>query len=58
MTRRTKIVATVGPASESEVMLGELIRAGVDHADLGSHDADRIRDAHDRRFGPPVERTS
>ena len=29
-----------------------LIRAGVDHADLGSHDADRIRDAHDRRFGP------
>ena len=31
-----------------------LIRAGVDHADLGAHDADRIRDAHDRRFGPHV----
>lgn len=29
-----------------------LIRSGVDHADLGAHDADRIRDAHDRRFGP------
>ena len=30
MTRRTKIVATVGPASESPEMLEELIRAGVD----------------------------
>lgn len=35
-----------------------LIRAGVDHADLGAHDADRIRDAHDRRFGPPTEHVS
>ena len=32
-----------------------LIRSGLDHADLGAHDADRIRDAHDRRFGPPTE---
>ena len=31
-----------------------LIRASVDHADLGAHDSDRIRDAHDRRFGPPT----
>lgn len=31
-----------------------LIRAGADRADLGAHDADRIRDAHDRRFGPPA----
>ena len=28
--RRTKIVATVGPGSESEDMIGRLIRAGVD----------------------------
>lgn len=35
-----------------------LIRSGVDHTDLGAYDADRIRGAHDRRFGPPVERTS
>ncbi|MTB07199.1 MAG: pyruvate kinase, partial [Actinobacteria bacterium] len=30
MTRRTKIVATVGPASESPDALEALIRAGVD----------------------------
>jgi uncharacterized membrane protein len=35
-----------------------LIRASVDHADLGAHDADRIRRAHDRRFGPPTEHLS
>lgn len=35
-----------------------LIRAGIEHADLGAHDADRIRDAHDRRFGPPTEHVS
>jgi pyruvate kinase len=29
MLRRTKIVATVGPASQSEAVIGELIRAGV-----------------------------
>lgn len=32
-----------------------LVRAGVDHTDLSAHDADRIRTAHDRRFGPPME---
>lgn len=31
-----------------------LIRADVERTDLGSHDADRIRHAHDRRFGPPA----
>ena len=29
MPRRTKIVATIGPASQSETVIGELIRAGV-----------------------------
>ncbi len=32
MPRRTKIIATVGPASESEAMLGAIIDAGVDIA--------------------------
>lgn len=31
-----------------------LIRTSADHPDLGAHDADRIRRAHDRRFGPPT----
>lgn len=31
-----------------------LIRAGADRADLGEHDVERIRDAHDRRFGTPA----
>ena len=52
MTRRTKIVATVGPASQSEQIIGELIRAGVDvfrlnfsHGDIEQHEsvAQRIR---------------
>ncbi len=30
-----------------------LIRADADRADLGAHDADRIRSDHDERFGPP-----
>ena len=30
INRRTKIVATVGPASESEDMIARLIQAGVD----------------------------
>ena len=57
MTRRTKIVATVGPASESPEILEELIRAGVDvfrlnlsHGALERH-LDRvsaIRSAADR----------
>jgi uncharacterized membrane protein len=45
-----------GPAAGDEAICRQaaLIRASVDHADLGAHDADRIRDAHDRRFGPPA----
>ncbi len=43
MTRRTKIVATIGPASDSPEVLNELIDAGVDVFRLGT--------AHD-----PVER--
>lgn len=40
--RKAKIVATIGPASESEIMLGKLIDAGLDVARLnfshGSHE--------------------
>ncbi len=52
MTRRTKIVATVGPASQSEQIIAELIAAGVDvfrlnfsHSDIEQHAAvaQRIR---------------
>jgi pyruvate kinase len=35
MSRRTKIVATIGPASDSEKILGELMDAGMDVARLG-----------------------
>ncbi len=35
MTRRTKIVATIGPASDSEEMLTALLEAGVDVCRLG-----------------------
>lgn len=34
MTRRTKIVATIGPATESPAMLRELVEAGMDMARL------------------------
>ena len=47
-THKTKIVATIGPASESPEMLARLLRAGLNvarlnfsHGDFGSH-ADRI----------------
>ncbi|MGP8008744.1 MAG: pyruvate kinase, partial [Acidimicrobiales bacterium] len=30
MVRRTRIVATIGPASESDAKLKELVQAGVD----------------------------
>ena len=35
MTRRTKIIATIGPASESETVLRGMIRGGMDVARLG-----------------------
>lgn len=35
MARRTKIVATIGPASDSEVVLRQLVEAGMDVARLG-----------------------
>ena len=35
MSRRTKIIATIGPASDSEPVLRDLIRAGMDVARLG-----------------------
>jgi len=35
VTRRTKIVATIGPASDSETILRQLFEAGVDVARLG-----------------------
>jgi len=47
-----------GPARDALRRQAALVRAGVEHAGLGTHDADRIRDAHDHRFGPPVERPS
>jgi pyruvate kinase len=44
MARRTKIVATLGPASDAREVLGDLVRAGVDvvrlnlsHGDLDDH---------------------
>ncbi|SVC82415.1 uncharacterized protein METZ01_LOCUS335269, partial [marine metagenome] len=35
MARRTKIIATIGPASDKEETLRDLIRAGMDVARLG-----------------------
>jgi pyruvate kinase len=47
MPRRTKIVATIGPASASQELLAELARAGMDGARLnlshGTHDEHRDR---------------
>jgi len=60
--RRTKIVATLGPASSSEEMISRLIEAGMDGARLnfshGTHEdhganARRIRDAQSS-FGRPL----
>ncbi|WP_051062327.1 pyruvate kinase [Ilumatobacter nonamiensis] len=56
MTRRTKIVATIGPASDSPEMLEQLIEAGIDvvrlnlsHGDVEDHlvKLARVRDAAD-----------
>ncbi|MGZ4718072.1 MAG: pyruvate kinase, partial [Acidimicrobiales bacterium] len=39
MARRTKIVATIGPASDSEATLKDMIAAGMDVARIGlAHD--------------------
>ncbi len=54
MQRRTKIIATIGPATQSEAMLHQLLRSGVNVARLnlshGTHDDhtvvyNRLRDA-------------
>ncbi len=61
-TRRTKIVATIGPASSSPEMIEGLIEAGMDAARLnmshGTHDdhalrAERVREA-ERASGRPI----
>jgi len=60
--RRTKIVCTIGPASESEEVLERLVLAGMDVARLnfahGTHEEharviQRIRDL-DAKLGKPV----
>jgi len=61
-TRRTKIVATIGPASSSAETLAELVRAGMDGARLnlshGTHDEHRerarlVRET-ERELGRPI----
>ncbi len=62
MPRRTKIVATIGPASSSSKVMAELVRAGVDGARLnlshGTHDEHRERArllrATEAELGRPV----
>ena len=60
MSRRTKIVATIGPASDSEAMLKELILAGVDVCRLGlAHgtiDEHRARIARIRKVARQLDR--
>ena len=62
MTRRTKIVATIGPASDEPHSLDRVLRAGVDvvrlnlsHGDVAGHldVLARVRDAA-RRIGKPI----
>jgi len=60
MERRAKIVATLGPASDSEPVLGRLLRAGVDVVRLnlshGSHEEHRARIARVRRLADAQRR--
>jgi len=57
--RRTKIIATVGPATDSEARLRELIAAGVDVFRLnfshGTHDAHAEVVARIRALAPRSE---
>jgi pyruvate kinase len=62
MNRRTKIVATIGPASRDPEVLARMVEAGMDvarlnfsHGDHGSHEetAQLVRDAASRA-GRPV----
>src|SRR3954454_4651633 len=62
VTRRTKIVATIGPASSSPETLAQLVRAGMDGARLnlshGTHDEHRerarlVRET-ERELGRPI----
>src|SRR6266508_2259568 len=58
MNRKAKIVATIGPASESEEMLEKLIRSGMNVARLnfshGTHDEHAERIARIRRISEKV----
>ncbi|MFT4126171.1 MAG: pyruvate kinase [Gordonia sp. (in: high G+C Gram-positive bacteria)] len=60
MTRRTKIVCTLGPATSSEERLKELVAAGMDVARLnfshGSHDDHRTVYDRVRRAGDAIEK--
>jgi pyruvate kinase len=59
MNRKAKIVATIGPASESEEMLEKLIRSGMNVARLnfshGTHDEHAERIARIRRISEKVD---
>jgi pyruvate kinase len=60
VTRRTKIVCTLGPATNSEERLKELVEAGMDVARLnfshGSHDDHRVVYDRVRRASDSVEK--
>ncbi|HYF45436.1 MAG TPA: pyruvate kinase, partial [Acidimicrobiales bacterium] len=57
MRRRTKIIATIGPASDSEATLVALIEAGMDVARIGlaHEDLDRHLERYDRIRKASVE---
>ncbi len=49
---RDSLPSSPTPAGDAIDRQAALIRTSADLADLGEHDADRIRAAYDRRFGP------